>query len=147
MGPSSLSRAGDSFNGDARLCASGFGKGAVVLDRPKIMLRIGMSSRGSSIHSCKGRIGCKPKVPPDADTYFLRFNMGQVQNAHHGIEELKMCKMKTHASEFVDIRIMPRFPTKQTWILLYRLLQRQRCWVRASYCALATQPKMPCSAT
>ena len=26
---------------------------------------------------------------------------------------------KTHASEFVDMRIMPRFPNKQSWILLY----------------------------
>ena len=65
-----------------------------MLDRPKIILKTGMSSRGSSIHSCKGRIGCKPKVAADADTYFLRFKMGQVQHTHHGIEELKMCKMK-----------------------------------------------------
>ena len=39
------SRAGDSFKGDARLFASGFGEGAAVLDCPKITLRNGMSSR------------------------------------------------------------------------------------------------------
>ena len=75
---SSSSREGDSFNGDARLFTSGFGKGAVVLDRPKIMLKFGMSSKWSSIQDRKGRNGCKPKVAADADTYFLRFKMGQV---------------------------------------------------------------------
>ena len=42
---SSSSRAGDSFNGDARLLIIGFGTGAAALDRPKIILRMGMSSK------------------------------------------------------------------------------------------------------
>ena len=40
-----LITSGGSLNGDARLFTSGFGKGAAVLDRPKIKLRMGMSSK------------------------------------------------------------------------------------------------------
>ena len=79
---SSSSRAGDSFNGDARLFTSGFGKGAVVVGSSEDHIEnrhVFESDRAYT--DCKGRIGCKPKVAVAADTYFLRFKMGQVQHA------------------------------------------------------------------
>ena len=82
--------------------------------------------------------GFVTELVADADTYFLRFKNGEMQNTHHGIEELKTSKMKNRASEFMDMLVMPRFPSKQTWILPHRLL---RCRVRVLYCVRAIQPK------
>ena len=119
---------------------------SVMVASPKILLRYGISTQVLHIQDrisrdVENQIGCGCRH------IFLEFQEWLNAKGQHGIEELRNQNDKIHAPNSVDMLVMPRFPNKQTWILLHRLLRKQRCRVRALCCVRATQARVPCSAT